>query len=138
MSLQDIPEKIKIPGESLFSGDRLFVAALLAAVALVSFALGRLSISPTPLETPSAGAVLSARGEERIPSEPVAPASNETPREAVSAEPGMYVGSKNSNKYHLPWCAGAKSISDTNKVWFSSKAEAEAAGYIPSANCKGI
>lgn len=49
-----------------------------------------------------------------------------------------YVGSKNGTKYHLPWCAGAKQIKEENKVWFSSKTEAEKAGYSPASNCKGI
>lgn len=49
-----------------------------------------------------------------------------------------YVGSVNSDKYHLLWCSGAKTISEDNKIYFSSKAEAEAAGYKPSGNCKGI
>jgi len=40
--------------------------------------------------------------------------------------------------YHLPHCSGAKSISEANKITFATKAEAEAAGYRPAANCKGI
>lgn len=53
-------------------------------------------------------------------------------------ETGQYVGSKNGTVYHLPWCSGAKRIREDNKVWFTTKAEAEAAGYRPAANCKGI
>jgi hypothetical protein len=49
-----------------------------------------------------------------------------------------YVASKNSTKYHLPWCSGAARIAEENKVWFASKEEAAAAGYAPAANCKGI
>lgn len=49
-----------------------------------------------------------------------------------------YVASKNSNKYHLPWCSGAARIAEENKIWFASKEEAAAAGYTPAANCKGI
>lgn len=55
-----------------------------------------------------------------------------------SQETGKYVGSKNGTVYHLPWCSGAKRISDENKVWFDSKASAEKAGYRPATNCKGI
>jgi hypothetical protein len=51
---------------------------------------------------------------------------------------GQYVGSKNGTVYHLPWCSGAKRIQEENKIWFTNKAEAEAAGYRPAANCKGI
>lgn len=46
-----------------------------------------------------------------------------------------YVGSKNSNVYHLPDCPGAKRIKEENKRCFSSKEEAEKAGYRPAKNC---
>jgi hypothetical protein len=49
-----------------------------------------------------------------------------------------YVASKSGTKYHLPTCLGARSITEANKVWFSTKAEAEKAGYSPARNCKGI
>jgi hypothetical protein len=51
---------------------------------------------------------------------------------------GTYVGSRKGTKYHLPWCAGAKTISEENKVWFQSKEEAVSRGYTPAQNCKGI
>jgi hypothetical protein len=57
--------------------------------------------------------------------------------QAVASE-GSYVASKSGEKYHLPWCSGAQHIKEENKVWFKTKAEAEAAGYTPAANCKGI
>ena len=60
------------------------------------------------------------------------------PKGTATSASGSYVASKNSNKYHLPWCSGAARITEENKIWFSSKAEAEAAGYTPAGNCKGI
>jgi hypothetical protein len=51
---------------------------------------------------------------------------------------GLLVASKTGSKYHLPWCSGAQSIKEVNKVWFSSKEEAERAGYAPATNCKGL
>jgi hypothetical protein len=51
---------------------------------------------------------------------------------------GLYVGSKNSNKYHLPTCPGALKIAKANQIWFASKSEAERAGYSPAGNCKGL
>jgi len=57
--------------------------------------------------------------------------------QAVESE-GSYVASKSGEKYHLPWCSGAQRIKEENKVWFKTKTEAEAAGYTPAANCKGI
>lgn len=51
---------------------------------------------------------------------------------------GTVVASKNSDKYHFPWCSGAVRISEENKIWFSSIKEARAKGYIPASNCKGL
>ncbi len=51
---------------------------------------------------------------------------------------GQLVGSKNSTRYHLPWCSGAKAIREENKIWFASADEAKAAGYTPAANCPGL
>jgi hypothetical protein len=58
--------------------------------------------------------------------------------EASASEAGNYVASKNGTKYYLPSCAGASQISDANKVWFASEADAEAAGYTRATNCKGL
>jgi len=58
---------------------------------------------------------------------------------AQGASPGgQVVGSKNSTKYHFPWCGGAKQISPQNLVTFASAEAARAAGYTPAANCKGL
>jgi hypothetical protein len=47
---------------------------------------------------------------------------------------GLVVASKNSNKYHWPWCAAAKKIKLENQVWFKSEAEAQKAGFQPCAD----
>lgn len=46
-----------------------------------------------------------------------------------------YLGSKNSNKYHLPTCRWAKNIKPENRVCFSSEDEAKLKGYQPDKNC---
>lgn len=51
---------------------------------------------------------------------------------------GQYVASKNGTKYHFPWCPGAKAMNEENKIYFNSKEAAEAAGFTPAANCKGL
>ncbi|HEY0010394.1 MAG TPA: Ada metal-binding domain-containing protein [Candidatus Paceibacterota bacterium] len=56
----------------------------------------------------------------------------------AAASGGKLVASKTGTKYYLPWCGTAKRIKEENKVWFASKAEAEAAGYEPAKNCKGL
>lgn len=51
---------------------------------------------------------------------------------------GQFVASKNGTKYYFPWCGTVKNIKEENKVWFASREAAEAAGYQPAANCKGL
>lgn len=46
-----------------------------------------------------------------------------------------YVGSKNSNKYHLPSCQWAKRIKPENIVCFSSAEAATAKNYLPDKGC---
>jgi hypothetical protein len=51
---------------------------------------------------------------------------------------GKYVAARGGTVYYLPTCSGAKRISDKNKIWFDTKAEAEKFGYKPAQNCKGM
>jgi len=68
-----------------------------------------------------------------------AAAAADVPSESASGiAQGSYVASKSGSKYYLPSCGTASRIKEENKVWFSTKAEAEAAGYEPAANCKGL
>lgn len=65
-------------------------------------------------------------------------AAIKTVPEAPAATSGTYLASKNGTKYYLPTCGSAKRIKAENVVWFQTKAEAEAAGYGPAANCPGL
>ena len=47
-----------------------------------------------------------------------------------------YVGSINSDKYHLPSCYWAGQINPENEIWFTSKSDAESHGYVPCKVCK--
>lgn len=47
----------------------------------------------------------------------------------------MFVGSKNSNKYHRPGCQWAKRIKPANLVCFKSAEDAAGRKYLPDANC---
>ncbi len=51
---------------------------------------------------------------------------------------GKIVASRKGSKYHFPWCSGAKTMNEGNKIWFDSKEEAQLAGYTPAKNCKGL
>lgn len=48
----------------------------------------------------------------------------------------VYVGSRNSDKYHYPSCVWAKRIKSSNWVTFGSKSEAASRGYIPCKVCE--
>ena len=56
----------------------------------------------------------------------------ETAKQSQPSGECSYVGSRNSNKYHLVTCAVAKRIKPENRVCFTSKEEAEKRGYVPS------
>jgi hypothetical protein len=114
---------------------------LVGLLGAVAFGLGRLSAgdaAPSPVLCQTAAMLPAAST--------LAPVS--TPSATLGASPATadqpapttasYVASKSGSVYHLPWCAGAKRIKEENKVWFGSKAEAEAAGYRPASNCKGL
>lgn len=66
------------------------------------------------------------------------PQSHTAEQSSAPAAGGAYVASKTGTKYYLPWCGTAGRIKEENKVWFVTKAEAEAAGYEPAKNCKGL
>lgn len=52
-----------------------------------------------------------------------------------SSQNCAFVGSKNSNKYHLPTCRWAKNIKPENQTCFSSADEAKSKGYLPDKTC---
>lgn len=56
----------------------------------------------------------------------------------VGEEDKNFVASISGTKYHLPTCSGAKRIKEENKIWFSTKEDAELSGYDPAGNCPGI
>ena len=51
------------------------------------------------------------------------------------SKPQYYVGSSQSNKYHIVDCKWAKKISGKNLVKFKTVAEAKKAGYVPCKVC---
>lgn len=129
MSIPEEVRKIK----RILAGD-LYLVLLVLFVGTASFGLGRLSTieeqrEPVRIDVRNAGtAGYTVSGATESLSE----------TQQADTAGGRYVGSKNSDKYHFPWCPGAERIKEENKVWFSSKAEAAAAGYTPAANCKGL
>lgn len=132
VSIREKAEKIK----HYALNERLFSAFLIVVVGIAGYGLGRLS-----MKQENSGTVIRGAAEDQVVKGKNT-VSNLPHTNTITAEPGTieggYVASKNSNKYHLPWCSGAQSISEANKIWFSTKEEAEEAGYQPAGNCKGI
>ena len=116
-----------------FVSGKYFVLTVVILLVITAFSLGRISGLQ---EKKPAVRVLNNFGEVRGAStqNEATPAQNDI----VQASSGQVVASKNGTKYHYPWCAGAKQISDKNKITFNSTEEARAKGYTPASNCKGL
>ncbi|MDO8565164.1 MAG: hypothetical protein Q7R67_00865 [bacterium] len=114
---------------------KLFLALVIILTATLSFGLGRLSgvgnregikveydaeLTTDNLRPTTASAINS-----------ISPKTSELTDLQTSV-----VASKNSSKYHYPYCPGAKQIAEKNKLTFASPAAAEASGYILASNCK--
>ena len=145
MSIQEIVTNIK----RILGDVDTFLALLLILTAVSAFGLGRLSVAQnTPqnkeikmTEMPASALVAESNGQETVKvseSPTTTPKTPEQSTQQVIPQKEQYVASKNGTKYHLPWCPGAKQIKEENKIWFSSKEEAEKAGYTPASNCKGL
>ncbi len=112
----------------------------------LSFGLGRLS--KTYENKPQVSIITPKNMVEKITVEKIALSGDKLVANPISAtknnikeeesKEGIVVASKTGKKYHLPWCSGAKTISDNNKIWFNSIDEAKKAGYTPALNCKGL
>jgi hypothetical protein len=121
-------ENIKL----FLADDRLFYSIVIILVAVVSFGLGRLSVEEQQLQSDSRVTPL-------LPAPlPTTTVATVIEVQSVTSAEMTYVASKNGTKYHLPNCPGVKQMSEQNKLYFSSKNEAEAAGYTPAANCPGL
>jgi len=110
------------------------LVATVVLLGITSFGLGRLSV----VDEGHASVALCASPQLLHATQAIPETTSSQTTTITPTTQGQVVGSKNGTVYHLPWCSGAKRISENNKVWFVSKTEAEAAGYRPAANCKGI
>lgn len=126
--------------KAYFARNFAVYSAILIAVAVGSFGLGRLSFydenrAPVKINMPESEAeeVLGVFSEDAS----LGKEDSEEIKESNSVG-GEVVGSRNSNKYHFPWCSGAKRISETNLITFASIEDARKAGYSPASNCKGL
>ena len=84
--------------------------------------------SPTPKATTPEPVTLATTTPDPAPTEGV-----EKPKSTDSTL--KVVGNKNSKIFHLPGCSGYDRVSEKNRVYFNSAAEAETAGYRIAKNC---
>ncbi len=66
------------------------------------------------------------------------PAAAASANTSVGQGSDPYVASRTGKKYYLATCGSAKRIAEANRVYFATKADAEAAGLTPAANCPGL
>jgi hypothetical protein len=109
----NIPETVK-KLKRLLDGDFFIFIAFILACSL-SFSFGYLAgreekVSPISIDT--SAAVDKAIGTEK-----------------------NFVASVSGTKYYLPHCSGVSRIKEGNKIWFSSREDAELSGYTPASNC---
>ena len=135
-----------------FLESRYFVAVCLVLVAIISFALGRVSkiqearepvrvvnnSFPTPINSPPSPPYIKGETAQTNPVSNVEQTASVQNAVTNSNSAESVVASKNGTKYHYPWCAGAKQIAEKNKITFNSIEEARTKGYTPASNCKGL
>jgi len=122
-----------------------FVVMAIVLLSIIAFSLGRISglqdkkepvrvLNNINTSPPNPSPKLGEGSSAQINSGEVKGVSN-LPMSDIG---GQVVASKNSTKYHYPWCGGAKQIAPKNLITFNSIEEARAAGYLPASNCKGL
>lgn len=102
--------------------DRIVLCVGIVLIALIAFGLGRLSIGIgeklEPIVIEDAEIFKAQIGETII-------------NQKEEIKEGIFVGSRNSNLYHLPNCSAARKIKKENETWFKSVEEAQKRGYKP-------
>ena len=105
-SIKEIYNKIKTIIDTPLKNNALFTIFIILIVSICSFGLGRLS-----------------KDNQENSSISIKNNNLATISKSVEAQPpqilpigGKYVASKNSNKYHAPWCSGAQRIKEENKI----------------------
>lgn len=124
-------------GKSKLLKEEILIVFLIVLVGAASFGLGRLSVSDSA-KTPVRIVYPAGEGEKTVASSVNVSAAAANTAAAVGQSPEKVVASKSGSKYHFPWCPGASRISQKNKIWFDSPAQAEAAGYEKASNCPGL
>jgi len=106
--------------------DKIVLCAGIVLIALIAFGLGRLSYNigskSAPIEIIDTDIFKTAE---------TAKIGENLLEQKEQEKEGIFVGSRNSDKYHLPDCQWAKRIKKENEIWFKSEKEAQEKGYKP-------
>lgn len=145
-SIRDLKEKIKGWWNSNFQNhsfwtDDLFLLLIILLISFGSFGLGRLSViqeKKIPLKIENEFQMTQNTFLNDNPAINAIKKNQLATPPPIAQNKGVLVASKTGKKYHYPWCSGAQHISEANKIYFNSKEEAEAKGYAPASNCKGL
>jgi hypothetical protein len=134
-SLQNALSKLKNGWKTHKREIILFLGVLV--VGIIGFELGLMEgqskiSKPLVIEVPGSPSIsekmstVSATDEDKQSSKVDTVSSNQP----ASGTTCAFVGSKNSNKYHLPTCSFAKRIKPENRVCFVSAEDAKSKGYV--------
>ncbi|MCA9365716.1 hypothetical protein KC723_02380 [Candidatus Kaiserbacteria bacterium] len=117
-------EKLK----SFLSDDTVYPSLILVLVGIISFGLGRISVSDISNNSHTEASISLSNKEIETTQD-----LHKNDKSAVAV-----VASKNGTKYHKLDCPGANQIAEKNLIEFASVEEAKAAGYTPAANCPSL
>ena len=146
MSIEEFKEKIKLYGAD-GGGDRIFIVLTLLLTASLAFGLGRLSAAPVrqPITLGHfdslPGMAASATGIGDSPGLPASAAVSDAFPQAAADSPqtrsaSSVFASKSGTRYYPQGCKSGSRVSEANKIWFSSAADAEKIGLSKASGCR--
>lgn len=117
-------------------GKDIIIVIIIILVGLISFELGRLSKendqSGVKIEYPSQN-----NNNDTTQPENQAQVSVKNPeRNLASIANKKFFASSKGSKYYSIGCSTGKSIKQENRIWYSTREEAEKAGYELSSSCR--
>jgi hypothetical protein len=122
--------------KSFIINDQLFYGAIIVVVGIGSFGLGKMT-NTTNQETPLIQVIEPIIIDNSSNSALVTETTKTDSQQPMTTETQL-IASKKGTKYHLSTCPGAKQIKHENRIYFTSKQQAEAAGYKKAANCPDL
>lgn len=141
MSIPDLSQKIKGFLDSPKGHDFLIILILIGT-AIGSFYIGRTmrpEASPVVIKSDPSLVVVSPEqaqiAKTTAKNQPQTTPLSQTASVVTSTQKGDFVASKRGKRYYPVDCSGAKTLKETNKIYFQTAAEAEQKGYTLSDSC---